>query len=141
MIPWILQISILSLIVIILIHYLFSFFKNNLTVPKIKDLVNKPQKEYEEIYEIIKNAPINVKNEKTTSNIQISNEDNKQMKDELKNYLKQLDKKESNNNQNLDITDINSFNISSQNIGTEINMNMGEQSFENNSFSAVYSPV
>ena len=39
----------ISLILIILVHYLFTFFMTNLTIPKVKDLVNKPQQQYETI--------------------------------------------------------------------------------------------
>ena len=38
------QANVISLVIIILVHYLFVFFKTNLTVPKIKDLVNRPEK-------------------------------------------------------------------------------------------------
>ena len=53
MLPWIIQMSIISFILIILIHYLYNFFKNNLTIPKVKDLVNKPQQQYETIFNSI----------------------------------------------------------------------------------------
>tara|TARA_B100001093_G_C26506227_1_gene875517 strand:+ start:110 stop:418 length:309 start_codon:yes stop_codon:yes gene_type:complete len=77
MIPWIIQISIISLIIIILIHYLFSFFKTNLTIPKVKDLVNKPKEQYEELYKTIQEKPKPLVNNET-------------MKVELKNYLKEI---------------------------------------------------
>jgi len=51
MLPWIIQMSIISLILIILVHYLFTFFKTNLTIPKVKDLVNKPQEQYEKLFD------------------------------------------------------------------------------------------
>ena len=41
---------IISLILIIIIHNLFIYFKDNLTAPKVKDFINKPNKNYEEIY-------------------------------------------------------------------------------------------
>ena len=41
--------SIISLILIFLVHYLYDFFKTNLTIPKIKDLVNRPNDKYNEI--------------------------------------------------------------------------------------------
>ena len=47
---WILQQIILSLVLIMLVHYIYVFFKDNLTTPKIKDLVNKPIRQYDEIY-------------------------------------------------------------------------------------------
>lgn len=36
-----------------LIHYLYVFLKNTLTVPKIKDLVNKPIRDYNDMFDII----------------------------------------------------------------------------------------
>jgi hypothetical protein len=64
MLYWIIQISIISIILIFLLHYLFIFFKETLTVPKIKDLVNVPNKKYENMYNIIsKNNGINGSNE------------------------------------------------------------------------------
>ncbi len=81
MLPWIIQMSIISLILIILVHYLFTFFKTNLTIPKVKDLVNKPQKQYEALFDTMKETIIQPSK---------SENDNVNMKNELKNYLKEL---------------------------------------------------
>ena len=35
---------VISIVLIASIHYIFVFFKENLTIPKTKDLVNKPYK-------------------------------------------------------------------------------------------------
>ena len=43
MLFWSIKIVVLSLILIFVIHNLFTFFKTTLTTPKIKDLVNKPE--------------------------------------------------------------------------------------------------
>lgn len=94
MLPWIIQMSVISLIIIILIHYLFTFFKTNLTIPKVKDLVNKPQKQYEELFDTMKNNNI------TKNNSKLQNNDD--MKNELKNYLKELgESKSQNKNDNI----------------------------------------
>jgi hypothetical protein len=45
----------ISLLLIALIHYLYGFFKNTLTVPKVKDLVNKPAKRYNEMFAVLNN--------------------------------------------------------------------------------------
>jgi hypothetical protein len=66
----------LSLIIIILVHYLYIFFKTNLTVPKIKDLVNRPERKYKEIYQSLEKPDIA--------------KPSVDMKVELKNYLKGL---------------------------------------------------
>lgn len=46
---------IISLILIFLIHYLFLFFKDNLTIPKTKDLVAKPLEKYKTMDNVINN--------------------------------------------------------------------------------------
>ena len=99
MLSWILQISIISLVLIILVHYLFTFFKTNLTIPKIKDLVNKPQEQYEMLFNTIKNTnqlntnqlntnQLNSNDDSTTESSKLQG--NTEMKNELKNYLKEL---------------------------------------------------
>lgn len=40
----------ISLCLIAVVHYLYVFFKTTLTVPKVKDLVNRPQKQYDAIF-------------------------------------------------------------------------------------------
>jgi len=56
---WFIKTVILSLAVIAIVHYLYEFLKNNLTQPKIKDLVNRPAAEYNKIYDILeKNSRI-----------------------------------------------------------------------------------
>jgi hypothetical protein len=66
----------MSLILIAIVHYIYEFFKNNLTEPKIKDLVNKPNAQYEKIYKMASSEPP----ESSSS----------AMKEELQNYLQEL---------------------------------------------------
>jgi len=85
------QWTILSFILIALIHYIFSFLKTNLTVPNVKDMVTMPSKRYKEIIESIDNKK------------QIDNASNK-MKDELKQYMASLTVNKNNeDNQNKPI--------------------------------------
>lgn len=56
---WILQITIISIILIFLVHHLINFFKSVLTVPKFKDLVNIPKEKYKNIYDTISNDNAN----------------------------------------------------------------------------------
>lgn len=85
---FILQYAIISLILISIIHYLYSFFKTNLTVPKVKDLVNRPVGAYKEIYETIeKEKSLGRENNK----IKVGEQNTSQnMKDDLKNFLSNL---------------------------------------------------
>ena len=77
MLLWIVQQIIISVVLIVTIHYIYIFFKNNLTVPKTKDLVKKPTEQYKKIY----------------SSINTSKQENKSMKNELKNFIQGLNKK------------------------------------------------
>jgi cell shape-determining protein MreC len=79
--------AIISLILIILIHSSYTFLKTNLTTPKIKDLVDKPDLCYKEIYNTI-----HEKNNGSPKKEIIKKNENTQMKNELKEYLKSLSK-------------------------------------------------
>lgn len=88
---WIIKVTIISILLIFLLHYLYSFFKKTLTSPKLKDLVNKPQAKYNTIYNSIKSVgDVNLGEDHPThsNNSDISKTSN--MKDELKKYLKEL---------------------------------------------------
>jgi len=50
MLLWTIRTTIISIILIFLVHHLIVFFTKTLTVPKIKDLVNAPAHKYENIY-------------------------------------------------------------------------------------------
>ena len=56
---WILQTIIMSFVLIFLVHHLFHFFKSNLTVPKIKDLVNTPTQKYKHMFQVISSNSAN----------------------------------------------------------------------------------
>jgi hypothetical protein len=118
MLSWILQITIISIVLIFLVHYLFNFFKSTLTVTKIKDLVNSPTQKYESMFNIIsknnskahnKNGNFNNDNDNNNGNNDYTDNNNNNnendneytltdllpvqqtktdMKNELKNFLK-----------------------------------------------------
>jgi hypothetical protein len=118
MLSWILQITIISIVLIFLVHYLFNFFKSTLTVPKIKDLVNSPTQKYESMFNIISknnsktpnntfnkgnndyndnndynndnndNNDNNNENEYTLTDLLPTQQTKTDMKNELKNFLK-----------------------------------------------------
>lgn len=98
MIYWTIKTIIISIIFIFLIHHLIEFFKNTLTVPKVKDLVNVPTQKYEHILNILsksKNTSDNSSNIDNLNNINLSTNINSlpvvgdDMKSELKKFLKQ----------------------------------------------------
>jgi hypothetical protein len=98
MLFWTLQITIISIILIFLVHHLILFFKTTLTVPKVKDLVNVPAQKYENIYNTISSKDYT---DSLLPNMEVKitpNNEVKSMKDELKNFLKNKVKGEANSN-------------------------------------------
>ena len=92
---WIIKVSILSLVFIFLIHYLYSFFISTLTVPKVKDLVTLPQNKYNEMFDSLQQQQqqqmllqpvqrINGNNENS------ANTSTQSMKEDLIHFLKDL---------------------------------------------------
>ena len=93
---------IISFLFIFLIHHLLTFFKNTLTTPKIKDLVNIHTEKYDAIYDVIHDANRNmVRREEEVIDIRsllpssssgpqppLSQDPSMNMKDELKSFLK-----------------------------------------------------
>lgn len=99
MIYWTIKTIILSIIFIFLIHHLLEFFKNTLTVPKVKDLVNVPTQKYEHILNILskntgdnkysntsKNLNSDINQSTNINSLPVVDDD---MKKELKKFLKQ----------------------------------------------------
>jgi hypothetical protein len=119
MLLWTIQTTIISVILIFLVHHLINFFKSTLTVPKFKDLVNAPTHKYENMFNIINHynnnnnynsfTPLitnnnnnNNNNNDTSSDINLlpksDNDNGNYMKNELKDFLK---KQLNNNNSNI----------------------------------------
>ena len=95
---WIIKVSVVSFLFIFLLHYLYSFFKTTLTSPKIKDLVNKPMRKYDSIYDSLQNNQnyieeaecVNMSNSLHSNSTYTQNPLKQNMKDELKKYLTEL---------------------------------------------------
>ena len=89
MLFWTLQVTIISIILIFLVHNLIGFFKSTLTVPKIKDLVNAPAQKYENILSVLSNSNSGASNTYLPESLELSSNPNaSSMKNELKNFLK-----------------------------------------------------
>lgn len=119
MLLWLLKISFISIALILILHYLYSFFKMTLTVPKVKDLVYRPSAKYETLLNSINNATQNAQAQaqvqaqvqaqhsaSTSINTPIGGDMNtnlpgNSMENELKNYLKSLKLKKVSNRQSL----------------------------------------
>ena len=128
MLSWIIKITIISIIFIFLIHHLIIFFRDTLTVPKIKDLVNTPTKKYEDIFNTISNNEITsneIYNNKIFENNNLGysekdllpKHDIDSMKNELKDFLKkQLNNNNNNNNNNTNKSNFNDFSSLDMNV-------------------------
>lgn len=79
---------IISFIFIFVVHNLYEYFKNNLTVPREKDMIHKPIETYNKIFETLKTNGNNNGN-----NNENNNESKTKMKSELKNFLDTLKNK------------------------------------------------
>lgn len=89
MLLWIIQISIISVIFIFLVHNLIGFFKSTLTIPKIKDLVTTPNQKYEDMFNVMSTSKLNTFDQGQDQDESVEESLSINMKDELKNFLKQ----------------------------------------------------
>jgi hypothetical protein len=95
---WIFKVAVVSFLFIFLLHYLYSFFKTTLTSPKIKDLVNKPMRKYDSIYDSLENnqsyieesESAHIRSALQSNSTSMQNPVKQNMKDELKKYLSEL---------------------------------------------------
>ena len=78
----------ISLTLIFLVHHLYMFLLNTLTVPKIKDLVNKPNQQYKDIFDTLEGGAATVTTLKPLSRIN----NNDPVADELSSFLNDLKK-------------------------------------------------
>lgn len=88
--------SILSLTLIFLIHHLYTFLMNTLTVPKIKDLVNKPQEQYKELFQTANGRSGSGSGGGVNFKTIEANDTMKDMTDELSMFLNDLKKTDAN---------------------------------------------
>lgn len=129
---------IVSLVLIILIHNIYSFFKNTLTVPKVKDLVNRPTQRYNEILSTINNENAhNANANASNTNSSLTQSETKEMKDELKHFLDELKNSGKNTGKNteksierIDTTNISDLNLQSDNIQASNEIAIGGTSTE-----------
>ncbi len=90
---WFIQVSVVSLLIIFVMHNLYSFFKDTLTVPKIKDMVKRPQQRYDTLFRELRNQVVAeqpIANDNASVNNNVSASANDDMKNELKRYLMDL---------------------------------------------------
>ncbi len=127
MLFWTVQTILISFILIFLVHHLITYFKQILTVPKTKDLVNSPIQKYNDMFKIIGSAEsLNSNTSQVNPNIEdylpkpgftseeIKNDVTQEMKNELKSFLKkQMTQSSSTNSTTTDISTLDSYGSSS----------------------------
>ena len=125
MLFWTVQAIIISIIFIFLVHHLITYFKQILTVPRTKDLVNSPIQKYNDMFKIISNSntssainvnnylPVNIEDTILPQQVQgVTSETKNSMKNELKSFLKkQLNSENSNQHIGSNTTDISTLDI------------------------------
>ena len=57
MIVWTIKAVILSLILIGTLHYIYNYAVDTFTTPSVKDMVDRPRKEYEDIMRTVNKVP------------------------------------------------------------------------------------
>ena len=95
---WIIKVSILSLVFIFLLHYLYSFFVSTLTVPKVKDLVTLPQEKYDKMFHSLQ-QPLQCMNDNNDNNATATTQQS--MKEDLIHFLKDLGSSSSSDSEGL----------------------------------------
>lgn len=97
---WVAQVMIASFVIIFLLHNLYFFFKETLTVPKMKDMVKRPQQKYDALFRELRmrNQESNFNSEKSTNDANDADA-NAAMKNELKRYLMELNAPQSQSQQ------------------------------------------
>jgi len=119
MIFWTLQTTIISIILIFLVHHLITFFKTTLTVPKIKDLVNAPMQKYEKIFNTISSSSHDINSPKKSVSFSLDKTEIDSMKNELKNFLKSNSQQQQQQQQQqpfgIGTTDISSLSLGDSN--------------------------
>ena len=81
---WVVQVVVVSLVIIFLLHNLYYFFKETLTIPKMKDMVKRPQQKYDALFRELR------MHHEESKNANNANDANDAMKNELKRYLMEL---------------------------------------------------
>jgi len=99
MLSWIIQVTFISILLIILVHHFIDYFKTMLTVPKIKNLATTSLREkYEDIFKLINNNDLEI----TTNNNNNTDKTNNNNTDNTNNNNNNTDNtnKTTNNNNN-----------------------------------------
>jgi conjugal transfer/entry exclusion protein len=88
MLFWTVQTILISFILIFLVHHLITYFKQILTVPKTKDLVNTQIKKYQKMLDEIQcSQNTNINTLKPTITREIPKQEIERMNNELSDFI------------------------------------------------------
>jgi hypothetical protein len=100
---WVAQVMGVSFVIIFILHNLYFFFKETLTVPKMKDMVKRPQQRYDALFRELRVRNEDLKNNSNDGATDAANDAannatssaNDAMKNELKRYLMEIKEQQS----------------------------------------------
>ena len=81
---------VISLLLIIVIHYLYTYFKETLTNPIEKQIIQQTQEKYEEIYKLSQPLESSQPSKKAKKS-KMQTKKNANMEDELNNFIETLE--------------------------------------------------
>lgn len=83
---------VISLLLIIVIHYLYTYFKETLTNPIEKQIIQQTQEKYDEIYKLSQpSQALQSQSSKKEKKIKTQSKKNSNMEDELNNFIETLE--------------------------------------------------
>ena len=100
---WVAQVMGVSFVIIFILHNLYFFFKETLTVTKMKDMVKRPQQRYDALFRELRVRNEDLKNNSNDGATDAANDAannatssaNDAMKNELKRYLMEIKEQQS----------------------------------------------
>ena len=92
MLYWVIKTIALSLLIIFLSHHIYLYFKDILTKPKVKDYINAPKQQYNEIFSILEQKQVQADQPQQQRQRAPAGQQDI-MKQELKNFLNDIQSK------------------------------------------------
>jgi len=84
--------TIISVVILALLHHIYSYLMHNLTVPRVHDMVSRPERRYKEIFEKLhaQDTPLTSAAPVAPAAAGARHSADPDMKNELKDYIKNL---------------------------------------------------
>ena len=110
MIFWTFKWIIISIIIISLIHYIYNFLLEKFTVPKVRDILEHQNSQYQELIASLKNKNKTSEEQfvqqvsRINKNVSNINQNSEEMHDELQTFLNGLKNTQVNHSNTNDVT-------------------------------------